>query len=247
MAMRVAPGLAAVLFVVVCGLRSSHAADTSREEAKRHFERAVALADEKEFDQASLEFETAYNLDATVDALFGWAQSERLAGRCPRAIDLYQRFLAQPLSPVQAQAGEIGLRRCQEAIAEARIGAAAPAVAVPTTVTLSSTAPPARSRGPAVGAALLLAAGTVALGGGAVLFLVSGARADSAVNGEDYGRYFDGLGRARLERTLGLGLAGAGAAALATGAVLWFGRRGATLAVASVRNGGPTLLLRGRF
>src|SRR5688572_6058343 len=86
--------------------RLAGAADGASEEAGRYFREGVALAREERFDEASRAFESAFQLEKTVEALFGWAQAERLAGRCPRAALLYQDFLAMPISEVQRQAGE---------------------------------------------------------------------------------------------------------------------------------------------
>jgi hypothetical protein len=65
---------------------------------------------------ASAAFEAAYALDASQPAvLYAWAQSERLGGRCPHAVELYTKFRAAKISPAQDDAARDAIAQCAQA------------------------------------------------------------------------------------------------------------------------------------
>ncbi len=99
-----------------------------RADAKVHLDRGLRLYEAKQFAAAAAEFETTYGLDAHRDVLYVWAQALRLAGRCPSAIGLYQRFLDAAPPRREADRARTNLARC-------RSEGASPAVASPATAT----------------------------------------------------------------------------------------------------------------
>jgi tetratricopeptide (TPR) repeat protein len=182
------------------------------QQARRLFDEGIALAERKEWETAGRAFEQSYRLARSPDALFAWAQAERLAGRCDRAMPLYQKFLTLAPRLEHAQAAEIGLRRC----AEARVS---PATATPGEGPAQPVAALARSEtGPSDArtdwvAGGLLALGTVGLGVGTVSLALSIAHERSAGQmGINYDQYLAHMDRARLERVLGAGTSILGAA-----------------------------------
>jgi hypothetical protein len=81
--------------------------------AKQLVDAGLATFVIEHYDEASRDFEAAYALSPEPVILYSWAQSERLAGRCPRARQLYARYLAAPnLSDTQTQAARAGLQLC---------------------------------------------------------------------------------------------------------------------------------------
>lgn len=62
--------------------------ETLVEQARVHFQA-------KRYAQAAAALEAAYGHSPNVDVLFNWANAERLAGRCDRAIGLYGHYLEQ--------------------------------------------------------------------------------------------------------------------------------------------------------
>ncbi|MEZ4452682.1 MAG: hypothetical protein R3B09_24695 [Nannocystaceae bacterium] len=87
--------------------------------AKEHLDRALALYGSGEYEAAIKEFKIGYSIDPRREFLFAWAQSERLAGDCVTATELYKRFLDEGPSDAQIAAAEHNLELCEKQIAEA--------------------------------------------------------------------------------------------------------------------------------
>jgi hypothetical protein len=169
------------------------------EAAERDFADGVDAAARKDWAAASTAFERSFELGGRPDALFAWAQAERLGGRCERAVPLYRRFLALGPRPEHAQAADIGLRRC---------------AAVP-----PGPPPPPPDRPDWIGGGLV-ALGSVGVGVGLLLVTLSVSHDRAAGRaGIDYDEYLSNMDRARLERPLGIGVGVLGTALLASGIV----------------------------
>jgi hypothetical protein len=200
-------------------------------EAERLFQQGVELAGKRAWAEAAAAFERSYAMAARPEALFAWAQAERLGGRCEQAVPLYQRFLALGPRPEHAQAAEIGLRRC----------AAAPVQPPPPA--------PAR-RADWIGGGLV-ALGTAGVGAGLLLVTLSVSHERAAGrSGINYDEYLGNMDRARLERPIGIGAGVLGTALLASGIVrlLWSpAPPRETALVIEPRDRGLTLGLGGRF
>ncbi|MEM6989883.1 MAG: hypothetical protein AAF721_05285 [Myxococcota bacterium] len=65
------------------------------EEARTHF-------DAGRHSEAAAALEAAYGQAPEPDVLFNWANAERLAGHCERAVELYDRFIAQTAAAAEA-------------------------------------------------------------------------------------------------------------------------------------------------
>jgi tetratricopeptide (TPR) repeat protein len=202
-----------------------------RPEAKVRYDEAMGLYAAHQYRAAIAAFEAAYALDPRREILFGQAQATRLAGDCPAALPLYDRFLATGPPPQQVEATRIAVARCQSAPA---VPSRTPAPAV---IATPPPPPPPRWYNDRVGGALV-GAGLVGVGAGVALIASARSADDQARAVKD--RYDTAVGlRDRAERRWGWGLG-----ALITGSVLiaagagryvWVGLhpRGATVSAGS--------------
>ena len=223
-------------------------------QAEKHFNRALKLYNDKDFAGAAAEFEKAYEIDPRFDIKFAWAQAERLAGNCPKAIELYQELRAEPnLTDDDQRALLEGLERCDfgkkpepepEPEPEPQIQ---PPPAAP---------PPAPEGSPwytdPIGDALLIT-GIVGVGVGGGLWLVSSLDASAAENAATYETHVALESRARDRRFIAIASLGL-SAALLTGAVVRYltrddgsGDAPATRAGVWATPGGGGVALGGRF
>jgi len=111
-------------------------------EAEAAYVRGLGHYAARDFHRAIAELEGAFALDPRPEFLFAEAQAFRLDGDCPRALELYHRFLATRPPPLQVQATQLGLDRC---------AAAASTRAASASVVAASSAPPGattRASGP---------------------------------------------------------------------------------------------------
>jgi len=99
-----------------------------------HLAAAVDAYGARDYERAVTEFQAAYAASASADALFGWAQAERLSGDCPSAVVLYRRLLEGALAPAQQAAAQQNLERCERALGTSPTPAG-PTTAATTTVT----------------------------------------------------------------------------------------------------------------
>jgi hypothetical protein len=177
------------------------------------------------FAEAARAFQAAYDLDPRREVLFALAQATRLAGDCPRAVPLYQRFLASGPPARQVEAARIALARCQAqtpAVTSATDGtgvsnATPPAVRPAVTpAPVDVRAAPAWYRDAAAGA--LATAAVLSVGAGVGL-LVAAHRADREHRAAIvYGRADERRGAAQNRQRWATGaLVGAAALALAAG------------------------------
>lgn len=82
-------------------------------EAQEHFERAQQLFGEEDYAAAIPELKAAYALEPNPMLLYAWAQAERLAGSCARAVELYRRFIDTNPDAQQRQLAEANLLDCE--------------------------------------------------------------------------------------------------------------------------------------
>ena len=64
------------------------------------------------FAAASASYASAFELEPLPEYLYGWAQSERRAGNCPRAVELYREYVAQDVSEAAREAAQKNALRC---------------------------------------------------------------------------------------------------------------------------------------
>src|SRR5688572_14125271 len=67
--------------------------------AETHFRQGLKHYQAGEYARAARAFSRAYRLEKRPTYLFGWAQSERLRGRCGAAVALFEEFLTLSPSP----------------------------------------------------------------------------------------------------------------------------------------------------
>lgn len=77
-------------------------------------QRAIDLYTLGNYAQASAAYAAAYEADPNPDYLWGWAQSERRAGNCGRAVELYREYASLSVSEAAQEAAAKNARRCGE-------------------------------------------------------------------------------------------------------------------------------------
>lgn len=80
--------------------------------AAKMAEEADILYAEEKFAEASAAYADAYQDDPNPDYLYGWAQSERRAGNCPQAVELYREYASLPVSEAARDAAATNAKRC---------------------------------------------------------------------------------------------------------------------------------------
>lgn len=94
------PLCTAILLLVlgVCGARPASAVpppDGAGQEASRHFERGVKLAEEEDWPAALIEFSRAYAIDPNYRVLYDIGQCQYQLHQYPGALAAFQRYLAE--------------------------------------------------------------------------------------------------------------------------------------------------------
>jgi tetratricopeptide (TPR) repeat protein len=80
--------------------------------AKARYDAGVKLTTAGKYDAAIREFLAAHAIDPDPVLFYSLAVAERLAGRCPGALDYYRRFLASRPSPERVEAAQKGMELC---------------------------------------------------------------------------------------------------------------------------------------
>jgi tetratricopeptide (TPR) repeat protein len=89
--------------------------------AKAAFDRGVVAYQKQDYAGASAALAESYKLEADVETLFAWAQSERQQNNCEAAIDLYDKLLAMDLPAENKEAVQAKMDECK-AIISAKTG-----------------------------------------------------------------------------------------------------------------------------
>ena len=89
--------LTALVALVLAGTPVSAVAAPKGRAAKTQFDKGVVAYGKSDFVTASLAFGKSYAVEADVETLFAWAQSERKQGDCAKASELYEKLLASKL------------------------------------------------------------------------------------------------------------------------------------------------------
>ena len=86
---------ALVLAIVLAVTAIAHAGDTPETtDGKAYFADGTAAFDRGEYAAASRAFAAGYEIEKWTGFLFAWAQAERKAGNCDKAVKLYSRFIS---------------------------------------------------------------------------------------------------------------------------------------------------------
>ena len=198
-------------------------------DARAQFDKGVAAYTQGDYAAAAEALGASYALEADVETLFAWAQTERKLDHCDKAAELYAKLLEADLPDENKAVVREKLDECQTILA-----AQAPPPAAPPPQTSTMSTPPAPPRSPAeprrawwkdpVGG-VLVGAGVIGLGVGSV-FLVQARAADQDQAGAmTYGEFQALEDRAQSRGKLGVGLL-IGGGVLVTAGVVWYATRG---------------------
>lgn len=185
----------------------------------------------EDFDGASAAFSEAYAIEPTPFLLYSWAQAERYAEHCDKAISLFERFLSTAPPGTEAAKARKSIVECggippadvptaetTPTVPPPRLGDTVPPEPAPppADVSTDSAAPRINRLGLIVGVTLA-AAGTFTSASGGIV-LAGGRRMRSDAPGEATQQaYVDGLDRAQRRQVSGAALIGVGAALLVSG------------------------------
>jgi tetratricopeptide (TPR) repeat protein len=158
--------------------------------ARAAFDEGIAAYQKADYAKAADAFGRSYGLEADVETLFAWAQSERQADRCEKAIELYGKLLESKLPDENKQVITEKLGECKKIVA-AKNPTPDPTptpdpkpdpAPAPAPVTPSQPEGKSRWKDPLGGA--LVGAGAIGLGVG-IYFLTSGSSANSDAKAAD--------------------------------------------------------------
>lgn len=205
--------------------------------ATARFEAGLDAYAHEDYAGASREFEAAYKLDPVPALLWSWAQSERLGGRCNRALDLYKKYLYADITKKQVEATRDMIAKCQRAESEQPKEEPPPSEPVDTTRRWY--------KDPLAGG---LTAGGVAGISVGVAFLVLAGRSDDRAHEQPFLDDFkSGLDEATSRRRIGLVSLGIGAALAATGIVIYVRDKKAQERAMVVSTDGQSVFVGARF
>lgn len=182
-------------------------------EARGHFDSGMAAWLAEDFAAAQRELESAYAIEPAPALLYALGQLERLQGRCDRAIERFEAYLATTPSPEAAEDTRVNILRCRAQLP--------PAPRVERAPVRSDPPPPPIERGPRIDAlgVSLTTVGAVAAATGLGLF--GGAFVERRRAADEFGvdAFERGVRRSRIEHATGLAIASVGAALLVGGIV----------------------------
>lgn len=229
---------------LVVATSTVHAAP-KRKDARKAFDRGVALYKKKDFAAARDALAASAKLESDVETLFAWAQAERQLGNCEQAIALYEQLLDMEMPSANKQAIRPKLDECKQILAANQPPPEAPPVPDPEPASPPETAlePPERSvperpererLAPTSGGSSKHLVGGSLLGIGAIglvigsYFLYTGRQADLGSRAAT--NYFEFI-RLREDAdtygTRGVIAAGVGGAFVVAG-IIWYATRSAT-------------------
>lgn len=242
-----------VVTALVIGAASASAAPKGAE-AKAAFDKGVAAYTKGDFTTASDQLGKSYGLEADVETLFAWAQTERKLEHCEKASSLYAKLLDADLPAANKTVVREKFDECQKILA-AQAPKVEPVIAPePAPAPAPMPPPPPREEGRAwwanpVGGALV-GIGLVGAGVGTV-FLVQGRAANKdKASAVTYGAFQDLEDRAASRGRLGTGLLIGGGVFVAAG-IVWYathpGSKGGTRVSGWAAPDGGGLVAFGRF
>ena len=86
--------------------------DLQNADAIEYFERAQGHFNDGNYAAAAAELEAAYAIEPSPKLLYAWAQAERYAGSCEKAVTLYEQFIATGPDEAGRRAAEEKMREC---------------------------------------------------------------------------------------------------------------------------------------
>ena len=227
-------GATLALLVVLALVRAAAAQPTGngndKAEAQKRFEQAEALYKQRDYLAAAAEYQAAFDLSGLPGLLYNVAQSYRLGGEKEKSVAAYRLFLERAPDHSLAPLARGHLEALERELAAARPPEeppTSPTAADPAGPDLVSTAPepaPAPGRGLRIAGLVSGGVGLVALGA-ALHYGIEAKKASDAIS-ENREGWTDGLldryDEGESAETRMFILTGVGAAALATGGVLYY-------------------------
>lgn len=160
----------AVAIALVLGPRLALADDDLKPAAKVRRDAGVKLTSAGKYDEAIREFRAAYEIDPDPVLFYSLAVAERLAGRCPAAVDYYRRFLASKPNAERTEAAHAGIAMCQPRAAGAPCPPPPPAPPRPWYRSPAGVAIAAGAVGASIGIGYLIASSSTSSGASAAAF-----------------------------------------------------------------------------
>jgi len=204
---------AAQIAVLVLGA-STAAADPTADELAKQGADAYAAG---HYDDAVTALQKAYALDPKKETLFALAQSERLGGHCPAAVEHYKLLLSQLNDLESSKLIEGNVALCEKTEALKKPDAPPPAPAQPAAVKTVVRVEHSSDRL----ATMSFAAGMLALGAGGGLFVASSNARDDAKTADTLAAHNQLDSRADTERGASYIAFGVGAAAVGYAIFRW--------------------------
>lgn len=226
--------------LVVCGLlgASPDALAQPSAAAKPHVEAGVKAYNAADYETAIREFELAYGIDEDSVLLYAWAQAQRQAGHCDKAIGLYRRYIESKPTDVQIEAANTGISLCDQMPAvPPKPEKLPPPPPDPVIQPPPSDSPPWYKD--QLGGGLVIG-GVASLAIGAT-FLVLSSSSEDAANQGTRAEFLDHLDEATLRRRIGIVGLGIGLG-LATAGIVRYSTRDVVVTAS-----GTSVVVSGRF
>lgn len=186
--------------------------------AKQHLEAGLAAYRARDYETASREFEAAFAIRPDPSLLYSWAQAQRQANQCGKALELYRRYVDSKPSDSQVSAANAGIKLCEDTLANAKPEPKPEPAPKPIEPRVEIVRRPWYSD--RLGHSLVVG-GVVALGIGSVFLVVSGNSKQRAERAEFRDVYAEHLDSAKRQRSTGAILITAGAALAASGVAVY--------------------------
>ena len=196
--------------------------------AKVMFDRGLAAYQRGEYEAASTALGKSYTLEADVETLFAWAQSERQLDHCDKAVGLYRKLLKSHLPAANAEVIRTRLNECKAVLAASK---PEPDPTDPDPDEVAKPEPPPQPKPRTddspwwhdpVGDTLVIAGGIgVGLGIGYLLAASSAAEQRDAANGVDLDKFAHYASLADRDGTIGVTALAVGGVALTSG-IAWY-------------------------
>jgi hypothetical protein len=218
-----------LIALVLIASTSAASAAPSGAEAKAAFDTGVAAYKKGDYTAASAALGKSYDLEADVETLFAWAQSERKLENCEKATELYAKLLDADLPAENKVVVRQKFDECQVILADKAAKEAEHPVVAPPPPPPPPPPPHETSRAwwknPVGGT--LVGLGVVGLGVGGV-FLVQARAADKdKASAADYAEFSRLSDRAESRGKLGVTVL-IGGGVLVTAGIVWYATHGSS-------------------
>jgi tetratricopeptide (TPR) repeat protein len=220
--------------------------------AKAAFDQGIAAYQKNDYAKAGEAFGRSYGIEPDIETLFAWAQAERQANHCDKAIELYTKLLKEKLPDENKQVVNEKLGECRKILGVAEPAPEPPKpepAPVPPPKPQPVKGPEGKSRWKDPIGGALVGAGVVGLGVGGY-FLMSGSKANS--DAKEATTHADALelsDKAKSQGRLGVIMTAVGGGLLVGGIVRYVtnGKKERTQISGWIDGGGGGVAALGRF